>query len=114
MPKNIPDNNAVGVNSVITVPAGLNLQQVRVDVNITHPSRGNLIIQVVSPGGATATLSSLAGGTLDNFVTTGQDITASFVLGSSASGNWRLFVRDLVAGNVGTINTFRLTLTSTP
>ena len=112
VPKAIPDNSAVGVNSVITVPAGLNIQQVKVDVNITHPSRGNLIIQVVSPGGMTATLSNLAGGTTDNFVTTGQDITGSFTIGSSASGTWKLFVRDLVAGDVGTINTFRLTLKS--
>lgn len=112
VPKAIPDNSAAGVNSVITVPAGLNIQQVKVDVTITHPSRGNLIIQVVSPGGATATLSNLAGGTADNFVTTGQDITGSFTIGSSAAGTWKLFVRDLVTGDVGTINTFRLTLKS--
>jgi fungalysin metallopeptidase (M36)/proprotein convertase P-domain-containing protein/fungalysin/thermolysin propeptide len=114
VPKAIPDNSAAGVNSVLTVPAGLNLQQVRVDVNITHPTRGNLVIQVVSPGGATATLSNLSGGTADNFAAAGQDISRSFVIGGSAAGTWKLFVRDLVAGDVGTINTFRLTLTSTP
>jgi Fungalysin metallopeptidase (M36)/Proprotein convertase P-domain/Fungalysin/Thermolysin Propeptide Motif len=114
VPKAIPDNNATGVNSVITIPAGFNVQQLKVDVNITHTFRGDLVIQVVSPNGVTATLSNRAGGSADDFVTTGQDITSSFVLGSSATGTWKLFVRDLAAVDVGTINTFRLTLKSTP
>jgi subtilisin-like proprotein convertase family protein len=114
VPLSIPDNNATGVRSNITVtPTGLDIQRVTVDTNITHTFRGDLVIQVIAPNGQTATLSNRAGGSADNFITTGQDITASFTAGSAASGTWQLFVRDLAAVDVGTINSFSLHITST-
>jgi hypothetical protein len=113
VPKNIPDNNATGVSSVINVPAGLDVQHVTVSTNITHTYRGDLVIQVIAPNGQTATLSNREGSSADNFVTTNQDISASFTAGSAASGQWKLFVRDLAAIDVGTINSFSLAITST-
>jgi hypothetical protein len=113
VPKNIPDNNATGVSSVITIPVGIDVQHVTVSTNITHTFRGDLVIQVIAPNGQTATLSNRAGGSADNFVATDLDISASFTPGSTASGQWRLFVRDLAAIDVGTINSFSLVISST-
>ncbi len=110
VPKNIPDNNATGVSSVINVGAGADLKSVKVSVNITHPFRGDLVIQVIAPNGQRATLSNLQGGSADNFVTTNQDITAAFT--GTAQGQWRLFVRDLGPLDVGRINAFTLDITS--
>jgi extracellular elastinolytic metalloproteinase len=113
VPKAIPDNNATGVNSVINVPTGpTDTLKVTVDVNITHPNRGDLVIQVISPTGQTATLSNRAGGKADNFVATGLDISASFPSTNAPSGQWRLFVRDLARRNTGTITSFALHITS--
>jgi extracellular elastinolytic metalloproteinase len=113
VPKAIPDNNATGVNSVINTTAGLNgTLKVTVDANITHTFRGDLVIQVVAPNGQVATLSNRAGGSADNFVATGLDISASFTTTASPSGQWKLFVRDLAAVDVGTINSFALHITS--
>jgi Fungalysin metallopeptidase (M36)/Proprotein convertase P-domain/Fungalysin/Thermolysin Propeptide Motif len=113
VPLNIPDNNATGVNALINVPAGeTDTLKVTVDVNITHTFRGDLVIQVISPSGQTATLSNRAGGSADNFVTTGQDISASFTSTTAPTGQWRLFVRDLARQDVGTINSFALHITS--
>jgi subtilisin-like proprotein convertase family protein len=114
VPKTIPDNSATGVSSVIDVtPTGLDVQHVTVSVNITHPRRGDLVIQVIAPNGQTATLSNRQGGAANNFVATNLDISASFTTGSAASGQWRLFVQDLAKKRVGTINSFSLTITST-
>jgi subtilisin-like proprotein convertase family protein len=114
VPKAIPDNNATGVRSVINVAtAGLDIKGVTVDTNITHTFRGDLVIQVIAPNGQVATLSNRAGGSADNFVATGTDITASFTAGSAATGQGQLFVRDLAAVDVGTINSFVLHITST-
>ena len=114
VPKAIPDNNTTGVNSVINAPSGApDTLKVTVDVNITHTFVGDLVIQVVSPGGQTATLANRAGGSADDFVVTGQDISTSFTSTTSPSGPWRLFVRDLAAADVGTINSFVLHITST-
>jgi subtilisin-like proprotein convertase family protein len=84
-----------------------------VDVNITHTFRGDLVIQVISPTGQTATLSNRAGSSADNFVATGLDISSSFTSTRSPSGQWRLFVRDLAAADIGRINSFVLHITST-
>jgi len=114
VPKSIPDNTATGVSSVINVPAGpTDTLKVTVDVNITHTFRGDLVIQVISPTGQAAVLSNRAGSSADNFVTTGLDISASFTSTSSPVGQWRLFVQDLAAVDVGTINSFALHITST-
>jgi subtilisin-like proprotein convertase family protein len=112
VPKAIPDNNATGVSSVINVPAGLDVQGVTVTTNINHTYRGDLVIQVVAPNGQVATLSNRQGGSAQNFVATNLDISSSFTAGSSASGQWRLFVRDLAAIDVGTITSFSLTISS--
>jgi hypothetical protein len=113
VPKSIPDNSATGVSSVNNVPTGpTDTLKVTVDVNITHPNIGDLVIQVISPTGQAAVLSNRAGGKADNFVVTGQDISASFTSTSSPVGQWRLFVQDLARRNTGTINSFALHITS--
>lgn len=113
VPKAIPDNNATGVTSAINVSSpALHIQTVKVDVDITHTFRGDLVIQVVAPNGQAATLSNRAGGSADNFVVTGMDITSMFSAGSLTTGTWRLVVRDLAAADIGTINKFRITVTT--
>jgi subtilisin-like proprotein convertase family protein len=89
------------------------VQRVVVNVDITHTYRGDLEIQVVAPSGEIATLSDRAGGSADNFIATDLDITSSFTPGSAASGTWRLRVRDLAVQDVGTINAFSVSITST-
>jgi subtilisin-like proprotein convertase family protein len=114
VPKPIPDHDVAGVRSHIAVTeAGLDIQKVLVTVDITHPYRGDLMIQVVAPNGQTAVLSNRQGGSADNFVVTDLDITSAFRPGSAATGSWRLFVRDAARLDVGTIDAFSLTITST-
>ncbi|HEX5927317.1 MAG TPA: M36 family metallopeptidase [Baekduia sp.] len=114
VPKDIPDASAVGARSFLSVAEpGLDIQKVLVDVVITHPYRGDLVIQLVAPNGQVATLSNLEGGAADNFVAQGLDISYAFRAGSRATGTWRLRVRDEAAGDVGTIDAFSLTITST-
>ena len=114
VPKDIPDKSAVGARSFLSVAEpGLDIQKVLVDVVVTHPYRGDLVIQLVAPNGQVATLSNLEGGAADNFVAQGLDVSAAFRAGSRATGTWRLRVRDEAAGDVGTIDAFSLTITST-
>jgi subtilisin-like proprotein convertase family protein len=113
VPKAIPDANATGVRSNLPIATvGLDVVTVKVSTNITHTFRGDLVIQVVAPNGQVATLSNRAGGSADNFTATDLDITAAFTAGSSATGTWQLFVRDLAAQDVGRINSFSLKITS--
>jgi Zn-dependent metalloprotease len=110
VPKSIPDNNATGVRSNDVVSAAAtDTVSLTVDVNITHTFRGDLVIQVVSPGGTVFTLSNRAGGSADNFVATGSPLAFT----GNPAGTWQLFVRDLAAVDVGTINSWALHVTST-
>jgi subtilisin-like proprotein convertase family protein len=113
VPKSIPDNNATGVrsNDVAAGVAGA-VTRVTVSTNITHTFRGDLVVQVVAPSGQVATISNRAGGSADNFVATDLDISASFPATTTFNGTWQLFVRDLAAIDVGTINSFQLKITS--
>ena len=114
VPKTIPDNDPAGVTTGINVKRpGLALQKVLVSVDITHTYRGDLVIQLIAPNGEIATLSDRAGGSADNFSAVDLDVTSSFTPGSSASGPWKLFVRDLAIQDTGTINSFSLTITAT-
>jgi subtilisin-like proprotein convertase family protein len=114
VPRAIPDYNATGVRSTIAVTtAGLDVQRVQANVNISHTFRGDLVIQVIAPNGQVSTLSNRAGGSADNYVAANLDITSAFTRGSAATGTWQLFVRDLASGDVGTINSFSLSITST-
>ena len=115
VPKAIPDNKAVGVTSVLdipNVPAGIDIRLVQASVNIKHTFRGDLIVQLIAPNGETATLSNRAGGSADDVAFTNLNVTAAFTNGAPASGQWKLFVRDLAALDVGTITSWSLRITS--
>ncbi|HSR97565.1 MAG TPA: M36 family metallopeptidase [Kofleriaceae bacterium] len=114
VPRSIPDNDPAGVATGINVKRpGLVLQKVLVSVDITHTYRGDLTIQLIAPSGEIATLADRTGGSADNFIVADLDVTSSFTAGSSASGPWKLFVRDTGIQDTGTINAFSITITAT-
>jgi hypothetical protein len=111
VPKTIPDNNATGVRSNNTVSGATDLLRLTVDTNITHTFSGDLVVTLIAPNGAQAILSNRAGGATDNIVLSGLEVP--FPAGTPANGTWQLFVQDLAAVDVGTINSFVLHVTST-
>jgi len=114
IPKVIPDNSQTGVTSVIDVDTSdLDIVKLTVDYSITHTFRGDLVVQLIAPDGQVATLSNQIGGSIDNIVAADLDLTSLFAPGTVASGQWKLFVRDVAAADVGTINSFTIHLTST-
>jgi hypothetical protein len=115
VPKVIPDNNPTGINSVLNVadvPGGLDVQFVQVSVNIKHTYRGDLIVQLISPNGQTATLTNHEGGSADDYIVTNLNVASSFTAGSLGAGTWKLFARDLAPLDVGTITAFSIKITS--
>lgn len=110
VPFAIPDNNTTGITSTINFSA-LNIQSVSVGVNITHTYRGDLQIDLISPNGTSTRLKSVSSsdGTA-NLVTTYAPTAFN---GLNSSGNWKLVVKDLAAQDVGTLNSWSLTITGT-
>lgn len=132
---NIPDNNATGISSYITVsnidPATINSNTVvSVQLGITHTYDGDLQIQLISPSGNAINLSNRRGGSGDNFnntIFTGSAAlsisqgAAPFAgsyrpdgpfssLTGNANGTWTLKVMDLANTDIGTLNYWTLKL----
>ena len=103
---NIPDNNATGVLSTIAVSgrAGNAPSNAQVSVNIIHPFKGDLVVDLIAPDGSVYNLHNRTG-------RNGQNVTGTFTVNLSSealNGNWKLRAVDLGAKDVGKIDTWSL------
>ena len=116
LPANIRDNNASGLVKYFDTRSlsGLRVEHATVTTDITHPSRGELEIQLTSPDGTTSRLAEKH----TSYVydpTDYPDWTFSTVhnWGEDSRGLWKLKIADRVSGNTGTLNSATLTLYGT-
>lgn len=106
---NIPDNNATGVNSPITVTGTGNSGTVSIQVAIIHPYIGDLTVDLVHPDGTVYSLHNRTGGSTDNI-----NQTYSVNVGAKArAGTWNLRVRDRASADVGRIDSWKITFPAT-
>jgi len=120
----IPDNNSSGVWSALSVYDGRSIQDMDVEVTITHPRVSDLKLYIKDPLGTEVPLSINRGGSGNNFTETIFDDEAGSAIyngtapftgryrpewplsvfnGRHANGNWILTVIDDVAGETGTV-----------
>ncbi|NUT50765.1 MAG: DNRLRE domain-containing protein, partial [Saccharothrix sp.] len=95
----IADNGAAAV-SVIAVAGrtGAAPADLRVVVDVKHPNRGDLVLDLVAPDGTAYRLEDVPDGD------TGDNVQATYWVNASAEaadGGWGLRVRDAVTGNSG-------------
>ncbi|WP_372440406.1 proprotein convertase P-domain-containing protein [Actinokineospora baliensis] len=103
----IPDAGAA-VTSDIAVSgiSGNAPATLKVDVNIVHTYRGDLLIDLVAPDGSTYRLkNSSTSDSADNVVAT-YTVNASTEV---ANGTWKLKVQDTYRQDTGYINSWKLT-----
>lgn len=102
----IPDNGAAVTSSItVTGITGNAPATLKVGVDIQHPYRGDLVVELIAPDGTAYSLSNRSGGSAD-------DIVQTFTVNASsevANGVWKLQVRDAAAADVGSINSWKLT-----
>lgn len=98
----IPDNNATGVSSPVTVNTAGNAGTVTAEVNIIHPYVGDLVVDLIGPDGVVYNLQNRAGGSADNIVR-----SFSVAVGAkSRLGTWKLRVTDRAAQDTGHIESW--------
>ncbi|MDQ3281975.1 MAG: proprotein convertase P-domain-containing protein [Acidobacteriota bacterium] len=111
----IPDNDPNGITSRITIADARAIERVGVRVDITHPLRGDLRIELVAPDGTIVVLQQLSSDLAADIHTT-FGITASplesldVLRGRSAAGTWKLVVRDRRGRDAGTLLSWALEL----
>lgn len=99
----IADVISIDTDIIATDVAG-----VEVSLRLTHPYRGDLIIDLTSPAGLTVRLHEQAGGDADDVVGTYPTTIESAwnlagIAGSEAAGDWVLTVQDTGPSDVGTL-----------
>lgn len=108
-PVEIPDNNPTGIESVINVPSSGTVFGTAVGVNITHTWRGDLIVSLTSPEGTEHLLHNRTGGSEEDLV---QSWSVATFNGETMQGDWTLTVSDNAGLDVGTLNSWDLTITA--
>jgi VCBS repeat-containing protein len=113
----IPDNNSAGISQTLTIAAGLLIDHVEVDVNISHTWIGDLRVELISPDGTRSVLvdrpginpdsPSGYGSSQDNINFT---LSSTNFWGETGTGTWTLVVSDNAGGQVGTLNSWALRL----
>ncbi|MCP4601504.1 MAG: S8 family serine peptidase [Proteobacteria bacterium] len=109
----IPDDYPAGVNDTITVDDSGAVVWVQLSLEITHTYQGDLIVDLIGPDGTTVTVHNRTGGTRDNLFRayTREDTPAlSAFEGTGCRGPWSLVVRDLAPVDVGTLDSWTLSL----
>lgn len=111
----IPDNQLVGITSTLTVSDARVVDDLHVRVDIAHPSRGDLRIELVGPDGTLVRLKRISTDAERDIRTT-YGLTAasaeplSIFHGRSAQGVWQLRVTDLRRHDAGTLRSWDLVL----
>jgi subtilisin-like proprotein convertase family protein len=111
----IPENSSAGLTSQLTIADPRAIDRIFVRVDIAHPLRGDLRIDLVAPDGTTVILQQAS-------LERGADIHTTYGLtaqpaepldvlqGRSAAGVWKLVVRDLRSFDTGTLLSWGLIL----
>jgi hypothetical protein len=98
----IPDNNATGVASPVSVTSAGNAGTVTAEVNVIHPYIGDLVLDLIAPDGTVYNLHNRAGGSADNI-----QRSFSVAAGTKARlGTWKLRATDRAAKDVGHIESW--------
>lgn len=109
----IPDNNPSGISDSITLsaPPSATIAGVSVHLEIKHSQRGDLRVTLRSPSGQEVVLHNRSGGKADDLRTTYTASDTPDMLafnGGPAAGTWTLFVYDLAAKHLGTLESWKL------
>ena len=114
----VPDDDATGIAQVIGVTEQDLVMAVTVDVSVSHPDGGELVISLTGPGGEVVVLHNLSGKGVSYSPTSypggsspdGPGTLQDYV-GRSPQGDWTLRVLDGRRNTVGTLDGWTLHLT---
>ncbi|MDJ0463989.1 S8 family serine peptidase [Streptomyces sp. H27-C3] len=102
----IGDNTTVASSVAVTGRTGNAPAALKVDVDIKHTYRGDLVVDLVAPDGTVRSLkASSSSDSADNVLATYTVDASSEV----ANGTWKLQVRDVASGDTGYIDSWNLT-----
>ena len=109
----IPDNEPGGIEDIIEVSGNHIIQNISIEVDVTHTWIGDLNLILVGPGGEEVVLHSREGRSADDIQTTYTlDNTPGLAVfkNKQASGNWSLRISDNANQDTGKLNRWAVIL----
>jgi subtilisin-like proprotein convertase family protein len=111
----IPDNRPEGIQRILTVSQGGQVENIEVKLDITHTYIGDLVVELISPAGASVVLHNRTGGWTDNLIKTYTPMNTRRLQGFQGiplNGDWTLKVADHAGTDQGKLNHWGLKLLS--
>jgi subtilisin-like proprotein convertase family protein len=109
----IPDDNARGVDSIITVSQTGIIGSLKVGINIAHTYIGDLRVALTAPDNTQVVLHNRTGASTNDLVKTYDVLTTPSLAefsGKSVSGYWKLTVSDNAGIDTGKLRRWDLTI----
>jgi len=100
----IPDNSVTGAAIDIMMTDNLVIESVELTVGITHPSIGELGIELISPSGTRSVMFTIRNSFYDENDFNDFRIASNAFYGENVVGTWKCKVIDSLNGNIGTLN----------
>ena len=104
----ISDENTI--TSTIDITDEGSLEDLKLNLDVEHSFRGDLVIKLVSPSGKEAILTNQEGGGNSNFFLSANRLKEFAFSGESIKGQWKLVVQDTNNGDTGTLKSWGLSL----
>ena len=107
----IPDNVQSGIERALTVSETGQLDNIEVELDITHTYIEDLIIELISPDNTSVLLHNRSGGSSNNIIKTYTMLNATRLQdfrGDSINGEWKLKVSDHAGEDQGKLNHWAL------
>ncbi len=112
--KKIPDDDPVGVESVLAIDVDGSIKEIEVVLDITHSYIADLVVNLQSPSGTTVNLHDRTGESVSN-ITEIYSLETTPDLGDftdlDVAGDWTLKIMDLEGQDVGKLNKWQLNIT---
>lgn len=105
---NAPIEDNKTATSTMTFGDDVTVDSLKLDLDIDHTYRGDLVVSLTSPSGKTAVISNKQGGSADDLK---GNFDLSAFAGEKAAGTWTLSVQDTARQDTGTLNSWGLTIT---
>ena len=109
VPLDIPDNVSTGVRSYLEVDGAGTVGTITISMSITHPYIGDVKAVLISPNGTRYAVHNRSGGSADNINVT--NLQLGNMGGQPIAGTWTVRVSDWAGADVGTLNSWSLTIT---
>lgn len=106
----IPDHDARGVVSELFISdfAGMNIEAVQLNIDVSHPSPADLGIELTSPSGTTSILNEIFNNALGGETNLVWNLLSNAFYGEDPSGTWTVHVFDAATNDVGYMTSWGL------